>query len=792
MKSIEQSAKVAAPTQTGRSATFRGLLPGQGSGAPARAVAAAVIAALCALAIGLLFASSALALTNPERHYEMVSPPYKAGYGVVATEAVASNGESVAFSAQGLFGGEPSYSSVMSYLARRGPAGWSTVPLDAPSSLAPLSSPTDFSGDLGATLSIASLGPNVDAAEKDEGDEAEFLLHSTETPDVAADWEVAGARRLTDVTGGSVYSTTEQGASDDLCKIIVHTYATVPLLQEAVGKQVRLYELDRGCDGRSPSLRVLPLDNQGAVIPVQDGCTAKLGADELGTRVSTVGEVSGDGNEVFFEQLTGGQCDHNATGTGTQLFVRLGGSRTLEVSKPIAEGASCVEVPCPGGRSRPAALFEGASEDGSRVFFTTTAPLTGDDADPTRNLYMASIGCPAGEEGCEAAQKRVTSLVQVSHDPTAGEAAEVQGVVRIAPDGARVYFVAQGVLSTAPNAEGRSPVKGAENLYVSDGGPEAAPVFVADLCSGPELSGSARDASCPSDLNEESSQGRNDKELWNGPPEAQSTADGALLVFATYGRLLSSDTDNAKDLYRYDATTGTLDRVSIGEDGADANGNRDEDPSEAADLHGARFADATIELAPLAVQASYEQREMGSRAISEDGSRVVFSTAEPLSSQATNGLTNVYEWHLAPGASEGSVSIISSGSSSTPDREAVISPSGDDVFFSTSAGLVSQDTDGLSDVYDARIGAGFPTQAAPPQECSGDACQGPLTNPAPLLVPGSVTQAPGESLAPPVVSAKAKPKAKPAACRKGFVKKKNKCIKKAKAKKASRDRRTGS
>ena len=151
-----------------------------------------------------------------------------------------------------------------------------------------------------------------------------------------------------------------------------------------------------------------------------------------------------------------------------------------------------------------------------------------------------------------------------------------------------------------------------------------------------------------------------------------------------------------------------------------------------------------------------EERGGDRRAVSEDGSRIVFMTAEPLSSRATNGLVNVYEWH------EGAVSLVSCGCSPEPDSEAVITPSGRDLFFVTSAGLVTGDTDGAPDIYDARIGGGFPVSEAPVERCEGDACQGPLTNPAPLLVPGSAVQAPGENAAPApaVVGVKAKPQAK--------------------------------
>ena len=78
----------------------------------------------------------------------------------------------------------------------------------------------------------------------------------------------------------------------------------------------------------------------------------------------------------------------------------------------------------------------------------------------------------------------------------------------------------------------------------------------------------------------------------------------------------------------------------------------------------------------------------------------------------------------------------------------MISPSGNDVFFTTTQGLVAQDTDGEPDIYDARLEreSGFPPAPAPVKACAGDACQGPLTNPAPLLVPGSVSQAAGREL----------------------------------------------
>jgi hypothetical protein len=201
--------------------------------------------------------------------------------------------------------------------------------------------------------------------------------------------------------------------------------------------------------------------------------------------------------------------------------------------------------------------------------------------------------------------------------------------------------------------------------------------------------------------------------------------------------------DNAKDVYRYDANTGVLDRISVGEGGYDANGNC---PAAAK----GEKCDATIEGRGLSSALQRVYTTMESRAISEDGSRIVFMTAEPLSPNVANGLENAYEWHKEPGWSEGRVSLVSTGSDEQAVNDVVITPEGRDVFFKTVAGLLPQDADDAADVYDARLGVGFPIAPAERQPCSGDACQGPLTNPAPLLVPGSISQASGETFAPPV------------------------------------------
>jgi hypothetical protein len=750
-----------------------------------------LILPVLAVTLGALALTPAPALALPEgRVYEMVSPVYKGGYGARTINAVAPDGESVAFLSLGAFAGAPSISAAGTYIARRGVSGWSSASLLPPAGMAPVGFVEGFSTDLGSVLFQGELGPSAGIA-SDASPEKEFLVHRTGMSDTEANWEVAGMVLETLEKGPFILPHSDTSA--DLSHIVFG--GPPPLLSAAVGTFGQLYDLARSqsCGSLSEavcredpatgaSLRLVGLKPGGEAV-IDPYCEVELGA--ASGEASTFNAIAGDGRVIFFTTNANTslhdttECDATYPTSNPAnpaiLYVRVAGEKTLKVSAPLASGCA-TSAPCHSA-AQARAEFQGASADGSRVFFTTAQPLVSEDTDETNDLYMATIGCPAGEgEVCqaagEAANAEVKSLVRVSRDPHAGQVAGVQGVVAVAPDGSRVYFVARGVLSGEPGPEGRVAVKGAENLYVYERDaryPEGHTAFVADLCSGKGLSGEAELPSCPLG-------GAGDSELWSGSfhDEQIAGSDGRFLLFLSYGRLAGSDTDTARDVYRYDALTGALDRVSIGEAGHDANGNND---SFDAAIHETRTNGRTS-----------EQAGLGSRAISEDGSRVVFTTSEPLSVDAVNGLPNVYEWHREPSeAGEGRVSLVSSGNSVERVEDVVITPSGRDVFFVTAQGLVPQDTDEAPDVYDARIGGGFPLPTAEREPCAGDACQGALTNPAALLVPGSVPQAPGGNFAAPApAKAAVKPKAK--SCRKGYVKKKRRCVKARKAKRASRTR----
>jgi hypothetical protein len=128
--------------------------------------------------------------------------------------------------------------------------------------------------------------------------------------------------------------------------------------------------------------------------------------------------------------------------------------------------------------------------------------------------------------------------------------------------------------------------------------------------------------------------------------------------------------------------------------------------------------------------------------------------------------SDVYEWrrdgidgcaHL-----QGCVSLISSGQGGKIVMLLGSAAEGRDVIFSTASQLGAADNDSAIDIYDARIGGGFPAPAPRPTECEGDACSTPAgapNDPTPTLLPFSgAVNLPGATK--PKPKAKKKPKKK--------------------------------
>jgi hypothetical protein len=433
--------------------------------------------------------------------------------------------------------------------------------------------------------------------------------------------------------------------------------------------------------------------------------------------------MSSDGRTVYFT-VTGPCPGGSGANAGTPvpadaLYARIDESSTVPISQPSPSD-------CTGAcQSSPPsdAVFNGASADGSRAYFTSTQRLT-DAATEDNTAGDSALNCPTatGPNGCnlylyDSSQPAGHELTAVS----AGDSPRVQGVMATSPDGSHAYFVARGVLTTDPNALGQTAMDGAENAYLYErdaSHPAGHLSFVASL--------SASDS--PNQIANA-----------NFARRVNVTPDGRFLVFTSHAQLTPDDTSQsgASQVFRYDAQTGDLIRISIGDNGFNDNGNRST---------AAPFEDAQI------VGQGHGNRS--DPTMSDDGASVFFISPVALAPRALDDVQagldpnnkviyaqNVYEWHA------GHVHLISDG------RDAGVSPTpscdtasavcllgtdatGQNVFFSTLDRLVPQDTDTQLDYYDARVGGGFPF-TPPPEPCNGDNCKPPPSGAPTDPTPGS-------------------------------------------------------
>ncbi len=442
-------------------------------------------------------------------------------------------------------------------------------------------------------------------------------------------------------------------------------------------------------------------------------CETRVGRDASQV---VPGRLSSDGETVFF---TAYACEG---GTGrnagravrvNELFARVGEAQTVALSEPSAfskaapyagcESESCVKNVNEQGNWKEA-IFAGASNDGSHVFFGSEQQLTETATQGEMNLYEAELG----EDG-STGKIVVKRLVDISGGDLSGHGARAQGIMASSADGSHVYFVAKGVLTNAANAQGEVAGDGNDNLYVYEGA-RGRVAFVASL--------SAADAAD-----------------WNGEGASAALAnvspDGRFLVFESRAHLTPDDTriDGARQIFRYDASTGELVRVSTGNRGWNDDGN--------AGAGNARIV-------PASATYSHAGAARGDPSMSNDGSFVFFESPIALTPHAVDDVRigtveeeglemplfaeNVYEWH------NGQVSLISDGRDTAKNRNASAvgligsDASGSNVFFTTADPLAPQDTDTQVDYYDARIctfdSPCIVPPAPPVAPCLEEACHG--------------------------------------------------------------------
>jgi hypothetical protein len=435
------------------------------------------------------------------------------------------------------------------------------------------------------------------------------------------------------------------------------------------------------------------------------------------------------------------------------------------------------------------AVFQTASTDGRRIFFTDVTPLTANATtekgeEPEEGAEERGLGdlyvCEVNEEpklGCTL--KDLTTEVA-----SANEEAGVQGVIGAGDEGKDVYFVANGSLGSKGavgncQPENISPLARCA-VYSThfNGTTWEPPKFIA------VLSGA-------------------DSHDWNVVVSAGALAqvtsrvspNGEYIAFMSNQSLTGYNNEDVngegardEEVFLYKAKENEIICASCKSGGAPPQGVFDTEKSgegqglivdQPLSWKGVWLAGNIPGWTGRGAEAAIYQ----SRYLSDTG-RLFFNSADPLvpaaegdlrkeivnGKETTVGVENVYEFELngegSCASATGCISLISSGSSKQESAFLDTSVSGSNVFFLTSQQLIGQDKDNAFDVYDARVCTpGSPCLVAPPPPpapCSGEACkEAPTSVPAPPGMPPSTQVSAGNGTPKVVVIGEQKPKPKP-------------------------------
>jgi hypothetical protein len=446
------------------------------------------------------------------------------------------------------------------------------------------------------------------------------------------------------------------------------------LAEETLPGEPDLYE----CRVAASSCELVNVEGERLNLKLVNRCYATLGE---GTRAGdTINAVSADGSKVFFKTRQSGE---NCEGP-SRLYMRVDGRETVEVS--AFQG-----VPESG---RQDVIYEGATADGSVVFFATGTALTTNAPANGNKLYEYDTEAPVGQ--------RLTLITSefIGHE-------EVSSSRFVSSEDGSIVYVDAGsnVIVRWEKVTGTSTWRSTPVAQATETPTEEEP--------------------------------------------SQTTPDGEFLLFASWGHNVGDleEREGVKgeprgagvpgyshnELYRYDNVDKSVMCVSCGEGTVPEKGT-------------------TLE--PLRDNTLLEPADGTPTLISmsEDGRRVFFRTSAQLVAQDTNVDTpeeeesdgdlgqaaDVYEWEadgteeepgVFCGVANGCTHLITSGEDVGPSIFLGASENGQNVFFATAAQLVPQATPEFDNIYDARVDGGFPSPP-PASECL--ACQG-VGSPPPLF-----------------------------------------------------------
>lgn len=555
------------------------------------------------------------------------------------------------------------------------------------------------------------------------------------------------------------------GASEDHSHLYFHpdggrsgSYVVGDPQPEGLGEDYNLYVSHLDSEGH-PVLELLARDHNAKVWGGR--CGARLGGMEPTTGINlnlsngerNQGAISADGSRVYFStrpDQAGGNCSE---ANKKRIMLREETPAGPDIKELFASECTRVSPACSATDGDD--VYQGASVDQSRVYFTTTRQLADSDLDGTAT--SCSNATPVS--GCDlylydANRSPGDRLIDVSAGgssaATPGIGASVQNsITAISADGSHVYFVARTVLTTDPNPVGAVAQNAANNLYLYTY-PQEKLSFVGTLAAGDSGSLFGNGANW---------QNQAYAVPIGGTGGSDSGGNGHVLLFDSKAQLTAGDTDTARDVYRYDGDGGILERVSTAAPGGSDNGAFEVDTASGP-------------------KTGTDYAENG-RWASEDGESVAFTTKEPLFPGDTNGVEDSYLWR------DGQIYHLPGSSRSSNDARQILpilSHEGSAIVYQSTKRLATSDIDSVEDVYVLRPGGGFRTE--PQSVCEGEACQGSPSVPSDDIGVTSGSFSGAGNVKPEITRC---PKGKRKVHRKGKIR----CVKPAKHKKHAKKQRTG-
>jgi len=423
---------------------------------------------------------------------------------------------------------------------------------------------------------------------------------------------------------------------------------------------------------------------------VPDGSSESAVAASPGNGLAIVTEanrynaVSEDGSRTFFTatRLVG----NNPSEAGkTGVFARIDGTTTLDVS--LSQTTTPSED----------ATYQGATPDGSRVYFTANAGLTPETSSTGRDLYECEIveGL-GGEPECELTDLSVDADTGGADAGATTNGGKIGALIGMAEDGSRAYFIARGQL-----------VAGEGNSFAENSSANTLSVYEYKASSGAVRFVGTVDDGVP------------EVSRITLAPQANTTSrvspDGRYLLFESSIGLVGNETGGKREAYLYDAEAKeeALVCVSCRPDGKP------------------RF-DAKEVLARSGKRILYRPRSL---VVRDGGPLVFFRSQDGLTEGSIEGEAALYEWahgqvfKLAddlPGATP-------SPGKDTPGTLAFAGASldGTDVYFFDSAALNWENPEARASAWTVRVGGGFeePTSPVSCDPNSEGSCQGAVAPP---------------------------------------------------------------